>query len=233
MVVAIIQARMTSTRLPGKVLADLNGVPLLAYLLDRLSTSRTLSQTLVATTTNKADDQVADLCRTLGVEVFRGSENDVLQRYRDAAVSYEADTIVRLTADCPMTDPHLVDQIVGAYLGSGVDYLSNAVERSYPDGLDVEVFGRTALEVAHERANSGHDREHVTPFIYRDGTDQGLFRVAHHRFVADFAHLRWTVDTERDLERVRRLTSQLPRGYCWLDALAVATKDPELLGYQV
>ncbi|HUS96970.1 MAG TPA: glycosyltransferase family protein, partial [Hyphomicrobiaceae bacterium] len=161
--VAIIQARMTSTRLPGKVLAEFAGQPMLSYMLDRVRRAQSLDGILIATTLNHTDDPVVDLCHEVGVAVFRGSEADVLGRYAAAAADAQADTIVRLTADCPLIDPHLIDQAVSTFREGGFDYLSNSIQLSYPDGLDVEVFTRSALARANAEANLPFHREHVTP----------------------------------------------------------------------
>lgn len=233
MVLAIIQARMTSARLPGKVLADLDGMPLLEYLLRRIEGSRTLTNVVVATTVNESDDPIVDLCDRLRVDSYRGAEHDVLGRFVGAVSPFRDDTIVRLTADCPLTDPELVDQIVSFFMGSGFDYVSNVIRRTFPDGLDVEVFSRAALARANDEAASDYDREHVTSIIHQGGESRDISRIGHFEFAADFGHLRWTVDTERDLERVRGLVARLPRGYSWLEALAEATAKPEWLGPQV
>jgi len=228
----IIQARMTSTRLPGKVLADIDGRPALAGMLVRVRRAVHAGHVVVATTVNATDDPVAKLCEELGVAVHRGDEMDVLGRYIEAAKAVDADPIVRLTADCPMIDPGVVDQAIQIYLESGVDYVSNGIQRTYPDGLDVEVFSRHSLEVAGREATHPFLREHVTPYIR--GTfpqyESGEFRIGHCKFEADFSHIRWTLDTDEDLERIRRLVERLPDDYTWLEALSVATRYPELLG---
>jgi len=231
-VVAIIQARMTSTRLPGKVMADLAGVPLLAYMLHRVFAAKRLDAIWVATTRNDTDAPIVHLCDHLGVAVFRGDEDDVLGRYAGTAAAAKADVIVRLTSDCPMIDAGLIDESVERFSAGTFDYLSNAIELSYPDGLDIEIFTRDALEQANREATLPFHREHVTPYM-RTGVYQnvptGDFRVGQMRAPADFSHLRWTVDTADDLARVRRLVGELPAGYSWMDVLALLTRRPELL----
>lgn len=231
-IVAIIQARMTSTRLPGKVLMDIAGKPALKAMLDRVRAARRIDAILVATTTNAEDDPVVALCQSEAVGVFRGSEADVLGRYFDAAVACDADVIVRLTADCPMIDPLVIDQAIDLYSDGRWDYVSNCNERTYPDGLDVEVFSSQALKVANVSATHPFAREHVTPYIRMTYPEFGAgdFRIAQLTFEADFSHVRWTLDLPDDLERIRNIVSQLPEEYSWLQALAVATKKPELLG---
>lgn len=224
-VVAIIQARMTSTRLPGKVLSDIGGMPLLERMIRRVRGASRLDALWVATTKNSMDDPVAGLCKRLDVPVSRGDEHDVLSRYQQAAAEAQADVIVRLTADCPLADPKLVDQAVGLFLEGGYDYFSNAVKRTYPDGLDVEVFSRATLERASREATRPYDREHVTP--YMQGAD---FKTGHLRHDVDLSRVRWTVDVQADLEVIRRLFVGLPEGFSWKDALALAERNPELMG---
>jgi spore coat polysaccharide biosynthesis protein SpsF (cytidylyltransferase family) len=230
--VAIVQARMTSTRLPGKVLADLCGEPLLARMLGRIRRARRLDAIVVATTDRATDDPVVRLAAALGVGSFRGDEADVLSRFAGAAAAAAADIVVRLTADCPLHDPALVDEAVEGFEAGGWDYYGNAVERTYPDGLDVEVFSRAALDQAAVQARHPFLREHVTPWLNGAWPEYGAgaFRRGTMRFAADFAHLRWTVDTPADLDRVRSLWTRAPRDFTWLQALAVATREPALLG---
>jgi spore coat polysaccharide biosynthesis protein SpsF len=230
--VAIIQARMTSTRLPGKVMADLGSQPLLGHMLARVRRAGSLDAVWVATTVNPTDDPIAAFCKSSGTRVFRGDEADVLGRFAGAAAAARADVIVRLTADCPMTDPALIDEAVERRAAGGFDYLSNAGERTYPDGLDIEVFTRAALDEAHRDAHMPFHREHVTPYM-RTGMyseiPTGTFTVGSVEAPADFSHLRWTVDTADDLERVRAIVGALPDCYTWMEALALVTRRPELL----
>lgn len=229
----IIQARMTSTRLPGKVLADLNGRPALAFMLDRVSRAASIASIVVATTTNAEDDPVATLCQDMQVKVFRGDEMDVLGRYAGAARESDANAIIRLTADCPMTDPALIDQAVSGFQNGDFDFFTNSLDRTYPDGLDIEIFTRDALEIADKEAKLPFQREHVTPYMrtgFYEDIPTGDFHVGQMKGPADFSHLRWTVDYPEDLRRVRAYVRQLPDGFGWLDALALATRAPELLG---
>jgi len=223
---------MTSTRLPGKVLADIDGRPALEGMLSRVRRAVRAGHIVVATTVNAADDPVARLCEELGVIVHRGDEMDVLSRYIEAATAVDADIIVRLTGDCPMIDPDIIDQALQIYLEDSFDYVSNGIQRTYPDGLDVEVFSRHSLEVAGREATHPFLREHVTPFIRGTCPQYGAgdFRIGHCKFEADLSHIRWTLDTGKDLERIRRLVKMLPDSYTWLHALSVATRYPELLG---
>lgn len=232
MIVAVIQARMTSTRLPGKVLAEIGGRPALQLMLERLSACRRLDRIVVATTVNATDDAVVALCRQLGVASFRGDETDVLSRMLAAADAQGAESIVRLTADCPIIDPAVVDEVVALFHAGDYDYASNARLRTYPDGLDVEVMRRAALARANVEARHPSLREHVTPYINgrRPEWGCGRFRLGDLCFAADFSHVRWTLDRADDLERLRRLVARLPAGFGWMQALSAATREPSLLG---
>jgi spore coat polysaccharide biosynthesis protein SpsF len=201
--VAVLQARMTSTRLPGKVLADLAGAPMLERELARLRRSATLDDVVVATTTNATDDPVIALCERLGVLTFRGSESDVLSRYVGAVDAARADTVVRITADCPLIDPDVVDRVVRAVHDEGKDYASNVAKRTFPRGLDVEAFTRSALDRCAALASSAPAREHVTWLMHTERPD--LFTHASIVSEVDASDLRWTVDTPEDLEMVRRI----------------------------
>ncbi|WP_340302368.1 GNAT family N-acetyltransferase [Roseobacter sp. HKCCD7870] len=229
-VVAIVQARMTSTRLPGKVLADILGRPLLEFMLKRVQRSQLLDEIWVATTRNAADDPVCELCKTLGLPVFRGDEHDVLSRFVEVCEKTDASVIVRLTADCPLADPVIVDEAVAMLLDGNYDYVSNAIQRSFPDGLDVEVFLRSALKATGVHATSAFQREHVTPYM-RSGVypDAGKFSVGHLMAPADFSHLRWTVDTQADLDHIIRLTKLLPADCGWMEVIALLSRRPDLM----
>lgn len=216
----VIQARMGSTRLPGKVLADLGGRPLLGVLLDRID-GRVDAEVVVATSEGAADDAVADLAERRKVAVVRGSEHDVLARFALALHEHPAGTVVRLTADCPFTDPEIVERALEVHRTTGADYTSNTLVRTYPDGLDVEVIAAPALLAAHAEAPPGPEREHVTPFVYRRPE---RFHLEAFRNDVDLGDERWTVDTEDDLAFVRSLVTQLGGAtFPWRDALPFTT----------
>lgn len=197
----IVQARMTSSRLPGKILADLAGKPMLAQELLRLRRCRLAGEIVVATTTNATDDPVMALCREYGVRCFRGDEHDVLARYVGAARDARAELIVRVTADCPLIDPDEVDRVIEG--ATGVDYCSNVIERTFPRGLDAEVLWADVLERVHRLGSSTPAREHVTWFIREERPE--LFVVRSITGDANNADLRWTVDEPADLELVRKI----------------------------
>jgi len=232
---AIVQARMTSSRLPGKVLLDICGKPSLQRMLERINMASSIDKVVVATTINASDDLIVELCEKLKVDIFRGDEDDVLGRFCGAAEVAEAEIVIRLTADCPMIDPDVIDEVVSAFSIYNHDYLSNTIDRTYPDGLDIEVMSIDALREAHKKAVAPFLREHVTPYISGRRPDLGAgdFRVGQIRFVADFSHIRWTLDTKEDLQRIRSLVSKLPEDYRWLQALSIATQEPDLLGNMI
>jgi len=166
MIVATIEARMTSTRLPGKVMKPVIGRPVLELLIERLKKSRYIDEIVVATTINNTDQPIIDLCSLLGIKYYRGSEDDVLKRVLDAAKSVSGDIIVEITGDCPFVDPGIVDECIKTYLNGNYNYVSNVITRSYPRGLDVQVFPVSVLEEVNELTNNPIDHEHVSLYIY-------------------------------------------------------------------
>lgn len=200
--VAIIQARMSSSRFPGKVLAPLGGMPMILFMVQRVRAARRVDHLAVATSTDPSDDPLAALLAGHGVDCHRGSLDDVLDRYTQAARRYGAQHVVRLTGDCPLMDADLVDRGLEELARGDADYVGNSTPPSFPDGLDVECFTMAALETAWREARRPSEREHVTPYIRNGGS--GL-RVRNWRGVADFSALRWTVDHPDDLVHVQDL----------------------------
>ena len=202
MIVAIIQARMGSSRFPGKTLADLVGRPMLSRVVDRVRRANAVDKVVVATSTSAGDKAIADVCEQEKITSFRGSEDDVLDRFYNAAKQNRADVIVRITADCPLIDPEVIDQVVERFRLGGCDYASNTLHYTYPDGLDTEVFSMAALERAWKEAKKPSEREHVTPYLRAGG-----FRAVNVEsdLPLDGKPQRWTVDHPSDLEFVRRV----------------------------
>lgn len=204
----VIQARMGSTRLPGKVLMDLHGRPVLAHVLDRSRAIRGVDTVIIATTVEAQDDPIAEMCKRWRVPCYRGNETDVLDRYYRAAALHQLTVVARITSDCPLLDPAVVQLVLEEFVHSGPDYCSNVHPCTYPDGLDVEVMSIEALERAWCEAADPFEREHVTPYIWRrpigpehlDG-----FRLRNVPGKTDHSALRWTVDTSEDLDNVRAL----------------------------
>lgn len=198
--VIVVQARMTSTRLPGKVMQPIAGRPMLGWQLERLRRVGRDIGIAVATTVNRSDDPIVRLCGTEGVDVIRGSELDVLDRYHQAAETLEADPVIRITSDCPLIDPDVIRQLLELWERERPDYAANTLERTFPRGLDTEVISRSALDTAWRKADAPFEREHVTPYIYRRPDHYRLLNLAAD---VDRGGMRWTVDTPEDLEFVR------------------------------
>ncbi|MDD5751484.1 MAG: glycosyltransferase family protein [Candidatus Peribacteraceae bacterium] len=223
---AIIQGRMTSSRLPGKVLADVAGMPLLGHVIRRTLAADIFDTVLVATSTDPADDPIERFCRGQGIGCFRGSLENVLERYYQAALSVDAERITRLTADCPLLDPAVIRTVVQAFDPARYDYVSNALQRTYPDGLDTEVFSMAALTKARNEATLPSEQEHVTPYIHKH---PHLFRIGHVTQEKNLSALRWTVDEPRDLAFVRTVFEKLGSGiFGQKEVLALLETDPSL-----
>lgn len=229
-IICISQARMTSTRLPGKIMKQVLGRTLLDYHVSRILKSRLIDRLVIATTTNAGDDPIEAFARAKNVDYVRGSEHDVLSRFHLAAEKYSenisGDVIVRVTSDCPLIDPALLDQVVGYFLDhrDQYDYVRTGHE-NYPRGLDVEVFSRAALEKAYSHGNEAHEREHVTPYIYREGSE---FRWAIFPSTQKSGDHRWCVDEPADFELVKNILSFFEGrdDFSWQDCLALVEKHP-------
>jgi len=234
-VFAVIQVRLGSTRLPGKALADIAGRPMLAHVVERAAAIPGVDGVVLATTTLARDDRLADWARTAGLPCVRGSEDDVLDRFHDVLARHPADAVVRVTPDCPLLDPEVSGRVVAEWRRRPheLDYASNVHPPTFPDGLDTEVVAREALERAWREARQPSDREHVTPFVWRQPDRFRLAGVCH---ADDLSALRWTVDTAADLDFARAVYAHLapagaPRGgpLFGMDAvLALLAARPEL-----
>jgi spore coat polysaccharide biosynthesis protein SpsF len=218
-ILAIVQARMSSTRLPGKVLMKVNQQTILDILLHRLKKSHRISEIIIATTTNTADNLIERNTSMSNEKIFRGSESDVLGRYFNCATMWNADIIVRITADCPLVDHELVDEVIGEALRKDLDYYSNTLDETYPDGMDVEVFKYSALKDANQHAALEYQREHVTPFIKENSTFFGInrFQAENHSFPVDYSKVRLTIDRPEDLEVITQLIDKLGIEATWVD----------------
>jgi spore coat polysaccharide biosynthesis protein SpsF len=228
-IVAIVQARMGSTRLPGKVMKDLLGAPVLVRDVNRLRRSKLLDEIVIATTTLPADDQIVSLCKDQGWPYFRGDENDVLDRYYQAARAYNADVIVRITSDCPMIDPEIVDRVIKAFLDiSGIDYVSNTLPpRTFPRGLDTEVMTFDALERAWTEDKDPKLREHVTPYIYWNPEIFQIYGVVNE---TDLSSHRWTLDTPEDLLFIQTVYERFGGDrFSWGDVLEYLNENPKII----
>ncbi|SDF79780.1 cytidylyltransferase domain-containing protein [Sporolituus thermophilus] len=226
--VIISQARMSSTRLPGKVLKEVLGKPLLEYHIERLKRTKKADEIIIATTVNSADEPIAELCQRLNVLCYRGSEEDVLSRYYYAACEARADVVIRVTSDCPLIDPVVVDQVIEAFTAcEGYDYVANTLVRTYPRGMDTEVFSFVALERAFKEAVAAPEREHVTPYIYNHPE---LFKFKNIAYTTDQSRHRWTVDTVDDFRLIEKILLELypdKPDFTMEDVLALFDRHPD------
>ena len=246
-VVAIIQGRMSSSRLPGKILADIAGQPMLQRVFVRTSRAASVTETVFATTTDPSDDPVAEYCDFSGIPFTRGSLFDVLDRYYQAAKGAQADIVVRVTADCPIIDPALIDNVVNTLLNDDYDFVANRLpppfHRTYPIGLDVEACTFKILKKAWEEAKEPQHREHAMPYFYEGieltrqsrtfetGISQRGFKVAILHHTTDFGDYRWTVDTPEDLEFMRQIYSRFDGrdDFTWKEVLDLVHNEPKLM----
>lgn len=229
-VVAIVQARMRSSRLPGKVLMDIADQPMIARVLHRVRAIRGVDAVVLATGAHEANQPLVEAGRVAGVSVFAGDEDDVLDRYYRAAQEHAADVVMRITADCPLLDPEVSGRVLTRYLAGDVDMASNVYPPTFPDGLDTWVFSATALERAWCEARLRSEREHVTPYIAKHAD---LFRLANVASPVDLSAHRWTVDEPVDLTFVRRVYGALDRGdgmFTMAEVLDLLAREPELRG---
>lgn len=225
-IVAIVQARMGSTRLPNKVMKPIGGVPMIELLLMRLSRAKELDQIIVATSVDERNQPLVEHVKKLGYACEQGSENDVLDRFVKAAQRHHADVVVRITGDCPLVDPELVDEAIRRYKAAGVDYFSNVVPPTYPDGLDIEVFTFKALEQASRETDKLFDHEHVTPYL----REPGRFKTAAMQYAKDLSALRWTVDEPADFVVIEGVFKHFhPRtDFTWGEVLDLQQQQPEI-----
>lgn len=210
-ILAITQARSGSLRLPGKVLKKIDGISLLEIHLKRLLKSKRIDQLLIATTVNQEDDSIVEIADKLNIPAYRGSVNNVLERFYLAAKLYEPTWIVRLTSDCPLIDADLVDLVIEKALSENLDYCSNSLEPSFPDGMDVEIFKASALEKAAQEATLASDKEHVTPYLYRNSTffNKNMFVSANYSSSENYSAVRLTIDEPEDFEVIRLIIKKL------------------------
>lgn len=228
MILAILQARVSSTRLPGKVLKPILDLPMILRQIERIKRAKMIDRLILATSIDSTDDPLGQLCKENSIDFFRGSLDDVLDRFYQAAKPLNPEHIVRLTGDCPLSDPILIDDIIAFYLKERFDYTSNAIEPTYPDGLDVEVFRFECLKQAWKEAVLPSQREHVTPFIHQQPE---RFKIGSFKDTTDLSGLRWTVDESADFELIARIYGALYTinpAFSTKDILEFLDKYPEL-----
>ena len=225
-IVALVQARMGSTRLPNKVMKPIGGIPMIELLLTRLSQAKELDQIVVATSVDERNQPLVEHARKLGYACEQGSEGDVLDRFVQAARAFHADVVVRITGDCPLVDPELVDEVIRRFKTAGVDYFSNTNPPTYPDGLDIEVCSFNVLEQASQETSKPFDREHVTPYL----REHGRFKTASMQHIEDLSALRWTVDEPADFTVIEKVFQYFhPRTeFSWLEVLNLQQQQPDI-----
>lgn len=229
MISAIIQARVSSTRLPNKVFAHIEGKPLLWHVVNRLKKSVYLNNIIIATSENIADDLIEDWAFKNKISCFRGSESNVLKRYYDAAKTYNSTTIVRITADDPFKDYEIMDEVINEFLSKKADFACNNFPPSYPEGLDIEVFSFYALEIAYKNSVTDFEKEHVTQYFYKNRND---FNIVSIKNKINLSNLRWTIDTIEDLEMTRKVYNKFNDNkfiYLMKDILKILNENPEIL----
>ncbi|WP_078378901.1 cytidylyltransferase domain-containing protein [Sutcliffiella halmapala] len=228
-VAAIIQARMGSSRLPGKILKTINGKTLLEYQIERVRQAKAINQIIIATTVKESEEPILKLCKEMKIEYYRGSEEDVLSRYYETAQKFGVDVIVRLTSDCPIIDPEVIDKVVNYYIDNRkeVDYVSNTLERTYPRGMDTEVFSFKALKKAYNEAILPWEKEHVTAYFYNN---PNFFILRGIKSDQDYQSYRWTVDTEEDFQLIRNILCELyniKKHFLLKDIVDILSDHPE------
>ncbi|MBI1938241.1 MAG: glycosyltransferase family protein [Ignavibacteriales bacterium] len=230
---AIVQARIGSTRLPGKIFKDLCGMPVLWHVVNRLSHSKFLDKIIVATTTLPEDDIIEKFCTENNILFSRGSSEDVLSRYYEAAKKFEAKIIIRITSDCPVIDPQILDKMIEEFITTSkaekLDYMSNSVQRTFPRGFDAEIFTFAVLEKIFNEAVQTYEREHVTPYIYQHPE---IFRIKNFAGEKDYSFHRWTVDTPEDYELIKKIYEALydpQRIFLFNDILKLFDREPGLI----
>ena len=229
-VVVITQARSGSTRLPKKVLLEVEGKSLLKIHIDRIKKANEVDDIYIATTVKEADDVIVNLAESLGVKYYRGSEDDVLDRFYQTVKKIKPTYIVRLTSDCPLIDPKLLDEVIVRAKAEDLDYYANIIEERYPDGQDIEVFKFSALEKAWKETTLKSDREHVTPYIRNNSSYKGgtLFKSNNHGLKENYNHVRLTVDEPQDLEVIKHLVRELGFDKDWRAYTDYYLRAPEI-----
>ena len=226
--IAIIQARVGSTRLPGKVLLDLLGKTVLERVIDRVSAARMIKDVVVATTVGKEDLKIVELCARLGVSVFCGSVDDVLDRYYQATKKYNASQVVRITSDCPLIDPGVIDKVVDLHLSEGADYTTNILKETFPDGEDVEVIKVESLNKAWSEARLASEREHVTVYIRKHPE---LFKHMNYEYKTDLSKKRWTLDNAEDYEFIKEIYKNIfsrDKIFSMEDVISFLAENPDI-----
>ena len=226
-VTCIIQARTRSERLPNKVLKEIENLPMICHIINRVKKAKNIDQIILATSNTDTDKILLDIAKKFKIIGFAGDEKDVLDRFYNAAIMYAANPIVRITGDCPLVDPILLDKMVEFYQANDYDYMSNTIERTFPDGLDIEIFSSEVLKISNKEAKWLSEREHVTPYILKNQND---FRVYNYKNKQNLSNLRWCVDEEDDLIMIRKIFQEMRPNQFFStdDALKIILKRPDI-----
>ena len=226
-VTCIIQARTRSERLPNKVLKEIENLPMICHIINRVKKAKNIDQIILATSNTDTDKILLDIAKKFKIIGFAGDEKDVLDRFYNAAIIYAANPIVRITGDCPLVDPILLDKMVEFYQANDYDYMSNTIERTFPDGLDIEIFSSEVLKISNKEAKWLSEREHVTPYILKNQND---FRIYNYKNKQNLSNLRWCVDEEDDLIMIRKIFQEMRPNQFFStdDALKIILKRPDI-----
>ena len=226
-VTCIIQARTRSERLPNKVLKEIENLPMICHIINRVKKAKNIDQIILATSNTDTDKILLDIAKKFKIIGFAGDEKDVLDRFYNAAIAYAANPIVRITGDCPLVDPILLDKMVEFYQANDYDYMSNTIERTFPDGLDIEIFSSEVLKISNKEAKWLSEREHVTPYILKNQND---FRVYNYKNKQNLSNLRWCVDEEDDLIMIRKIFQEMRPNQFFStdDALKIISKRSDI-----
>jgi spore coat polysaccharide biosynthesis protein SpsF len=226
-ITCIIQARTNSSRLPNKVLLKLSNTPVIVHIIDRIKKSTLVEQIILATSINFNDQILLDIANDNQITSFKGNELDVLDRFYNAAKKYDADIIIRITGDCPLVDFILIDKMLKKFLENNFDYVSNTIERTFPDGLDIEIFTFSTLEKAFSEATLVSEREHVTPYIIKNPK---LFKLFSYTNIENLSHLRWCLDEASDYEMLQKIYQEFEsdKFFSTTDVLKLLRKKPEI-----
>ena len=226
-VTCIIQARTRSERLPNKVLKEIENLPMICHIINRVKKAKNIDQIILATSNTETDKILLDIAKKFKIIGFAGDEKDVLDRFYNAAITYAANPIVRITGDCPLVDPILLDKMVESYQANDYDYMSNTIERTFPDGLDIEIFSSEVLKISNKEAKWLSEREHVTPYILKNQND---FRIYNYKNKQNLSNLRWCVDEEDDLIMIRKIFQEMRPNQFFStdDALKIILKRPDI-----
>lgn len=229
LILAILQARYSSSRLPGKILKPIREKPMILHQIERIKKSKLINNLILATSTDKSDDELAQVCEKNNICCFRGSLDNVLERFYEAAKICPSKHIVRLTGDCPLIDPEIIDSVIDDHLKGDYDYTSNTLNPSFPDGLDVEIFKHKVLEKVYKEARLNSEKEHVTSYIYKN---PDKFNIHSYEQIKDYSHLRWTVDNEEDFVLISRIYEILYTNkpdFKTSDILNILENNPDLI----